>query len=248
MGGKAGLTLVLALVGCTSTVQGSGRYQPVCAPAFFGVPGSGQGADNPAPARVPTGISAADARRFGTTEAVLKRDLTAVSSGRLASTTAVTYPAAPVDRYVGITGLTPDLDHSEVQGVTALVRGIRSVRRNECGYRPVLLSGYSQGAEVVIRAVSRLSASERTHVAVALFGNPSRRPGTGPQYPPGVAGSGVRPTFLNGSAYTLPADLRARSLDVCAPGDPVCAVDPHLPDFLSRVNWVLDRVRAHLPR
>jgi Cutinase len=169
----------------------------------------------------------------------------AVAGTRLASATAITYPAAPVDRYLGITGLTPDLDHSEVQGITALVRGIRAARRNGCGRRPVLLSGYSQGAEVVIRAVGRLSVAERTHVAVALFGNPSRRPGTAQQYPPGVPGSGVRPTFLNGSAYTLPADMRARSLDVCAPGDPVCGVDPHLTDFLSRVNWVLDHVQVH---
>jgi hypothetical protein len=209
------------------------------------VPGSGQGSTNPAPVRVPAGVSAADAHRFGTTEALLTRDLMTVAGNRLASATAITYPAAPVERYLSIAGLTPDLDRSEVRGVSALLRAIRTSRRNGCGNRPVLLSGYSQGAEVVIRAVGQLSVGERRHVAVALFGNPSRRPGSAPQYPLGVAGGGVRPTFLNGSAYTLPADVRPRSLDICAPGDPVCAVDPHLPDVLSRVNWVLDHVQVH---
>jgi Cutinase len=242
----AAATLAAAtLTSCTDAVQGRGQSSPICAPAFFGVPGSGEGADNPPPGRVPTGVSAADARQFGSTEAVLKRQLEVVAGDQLGSASAVAYPAAPVDRYLGITGLTPDLDRSETAGITTLLRGIRSVQRNGCGNRPVLLSGYSQGAEVVIRTVGRLSRTERAHVAVALFGNPSHRPGTVPQYPGGVAGSGVRPTFLNGMAYTLPVDLRARSLDVCAVGDPVCGVDPTLSTFSDRVNWVLDHVHVH---
>jgi hypothetical protein len=241
----AAAALATATAGCTSTVQGAGRYRPVCAPAFFGVPGSGQGPSNPAPGRVPTGVSAADAHRFGTTEAVLKRELATVAGAKLASATAVSYPAAPVDRYLGITGLTPDLDHSESRGITALLAGIRAVRRNGCAARPVLLSGYSQGAEVVIRTVTKLAPAERAHIAIALFGNPSHRPGSVHDYPAKDSGEGVRPTFLNGSAYTLPTDLRARSLDICAPGDPVCGVDPHLSNLFTRVNWVLDHVQVH---
>lgn len=234
-----------ALAACSSAVEGQGQFRPACAPAFFGVPGSGQGVSNPAPGRVPAGVTAADARRFGTTEAVLKRELTTVAAGRLASATPISYPATPVDRYIGFTGLTPDLDHSESRGVTALLRAMRGAQRNGCANRPLLLSGYSQGAEVVIRTVGRLTVRERAHVTIALFGNPSHRPGTTREYPPGASGSGVRPTFLNGAAYTLPADVRPRSLDVCAPGDPVCGVDPNLSNIVSRVSWVLDHVHIH---
>jgi hypothetical protein len=241
----AATALVAALAGCsTTTVQGSGISRPSCAPAFFGVPGSGQGVNNPAPGRLPPGVSGQDGHRYGTTEALLKHELATVADRKLAAATAIDYPAFPVDRYLGVTGLTPDLDHSESRGVSALLAAIRASWRRGCADRPLLLSGYSQGAEVVIRTVDRLSARQRAHVAIALFGNPSHRPGAG-DYPPDATGSGIRPTFLNGSAYTVSADVRGRTIDVCAPGDPVCGVDPSLSNVFTRVNWVLDHVQVH---
>jgi predicted small secreted protein len=245
--GAALLLLAAVCTGCSSTVQGSGRHVPSCLPVFFGVAGSGQGIRNPAPGRVPAGVSAGDAHRFGTTVGLLKSDLDTLAgaAGGLATARAIDYPALPVDRYLTVLGLSPDLDISESHGVSALVDAIRVSQRGGCGTRPVLLSGYSQGAEVVIRAVGDLRPGERTHVAIALFGNPSHRPDAVEDYPPNGAGSGIRPTFLNGDTYTVPADVRSRTIDICAPGDPVCGVDPSLSNIFTRVNWVLDHVQIH---
>jgi Cutinase len=242
---RATLAGVLLTAGCSTAVGGQGAVAATCPPVFFGVAGSGQGPQNPPPGRIPDGVSAADARAYGPTVALLKSRLVAVAGRRLARATAVDYPALPVDQYIGPVGLKPDLDRSETQGVRTLLRGIRSSYRSGCGSRPVLLAGYSQGAEVVARAVTGLTTAQQQHVAVALFGNPSYRPGVRGDYPGGTRAAGIRPTFLDGKAYVLPAAVRARTLDVCAPGDPVCGVDPSVRTFFARVNWVLDHAHVH---
>lgn len=241
---RAGLAAALLAAGCTTSVAGTGRLAPTCPAVFFGVAGSGQGVHNPAPAAVPPGVSAGDALRYGTTVGLLKADLARVAGRRLARAEAVDYPAVPVSQYIGPDGLTADLDASEAQGVRSLVAGIRAATTGACATRPVLLSGYSQGAEVVVRAVSALSPDRRGHVAVALFGNPSYQPGLVGDYPGHTAAAGLRPTFRH-TAFTLPPDVRARTLDVCAPGDPVCGVDPALHTVLGRVAWVLHHVDVH---
>ena len=238
----AGVGLLAA--GCTSTVTGHGSTAPTCPAVFFGVAGSGQGLQNPPPTVVPPGVSAADARRYGTTVALLKTDLIKAASGGIAAATSIDYPAIAVDRYIGPGGLTGDLDTSEARGVRALVAAIRQSYRGGCDTRPVLLSGYSQGAEVVIRAVNRLRPAQQQHVTVALFGNPSFQPGTIGDFPAGGAAQGIRPTFEHVS-FTLPPDVRRRTIDVCAPGDPVCGVDPAASTVLGRVASVLGHVRIH---
>lgn len=220
-----------AIAACSSTVLGSGTAVR-CAAVFFGVPGSGQGIRNPAPGRVPAGVRPADARRFGTSVGRLEAELEGLAGDRLATAVAIDYPALPVDRYLSVLGLSPDLNLSETSGVDALVAAIRAAQRGGRQSRPVLLSGYSQGAEVVTRAVDALEPAERAHVAVALLGNPSHS-------------SGLRPTFLNGAAYSLPPDVGPRATDICAPLDPVCGVDPSLSNIFSRVRWVLDHVGVH---
>ena len=230
--------------GCSTTVDGTGRQPTTCRAVFFGVPGSGQGPHNPAPPVRPDGVSVADARRYGTTVALLKTELTQLAGRNLAQASAVDYPAIPVDRYLGLGGLRPDLDISEAAGVRRLVARIRAADRGSCRGRPVLLAGYSQGAEVVARAVSALRPAERRPVAVALFGNPSYQPGIAGDYPGHTRAAGVRPTFRH-TAYTLPPDVRTRTIDVCAPGDPVCGVDPSVRTFFGQVAWVLDHVKIH---
>jgi hypothetical protein len=241
----ASILLTGVLAGCSSTVAGVGAAQAPCPPVFFGVPGSGQGLLNPPPKSLPAGVSQADADRYGTTIAGLKSELVRISGKRLGAAAAVRYPAIPVDRYLGPLGLSPDLDTSESKGVTALVDAVRARSTGRCADRPVLLAGYSQGAEVVTRAVDRLTAPERARVTVALLGNPSYRPDAVGDFPARSDGSGIRPTFLNGQAFALPAAVRSRTIDVCAPGDPVCGVDPAKTNFFTRIKWVLDHVDIH---
>ena len=242
----AALAAVLAAAaGCTTTVDGHGTRAVACGPVFLGVPGSGQGLRNPAPGTRPRGISADDARRYGTTVARVKDAVQAIAGRRLASARAVTYPAIPVSRYIGATGLTAALETSELAGVAALVGEIRIAYRDGCQDRPVLLAGYSQGAEVVVRAVGKLSAAERRHVTIALLGNPSYRPGLPGDVPAGSRASGLRPTFENGDTFSLDATLRRRTIDVCAPGDPVCGVDPDALTVAGRLLYVITHARIH---
>jgi hypothetical protein len=234
----------LLAAGCSTGVAGHGRVAAGCPAVFFGVPGSGQGVHNPAPAELPGGLSAGDALSYGTTVGLLKVLVARLAGPRLASTAAVDYPAIPVNQYIGAGGLTADLDASEAQGVQVLLRLIRQAQVGSCARRPVLLSGYSQGAEVVVRTVAALSVAERSSVAVALFGNPSYQPGLHGDFPGRTTAAGIRPTFRH-VAFTLPPDVRTRTIDVCAPGDPVCGVDPSLRTLLGRVSWVLHHVKIH---
>jgi hypothetical protein len=236
---------LVALTACGGTVAGTGHRTAVCAPVFFGVPGSGQGLLNQPPTVIPSGVSPPDAAGYGTTVAVLKTDLVSVAGKALAATHSIDYPAIPVSRYIGPGGLTADLEASEAQGVAKLVTAIRASYGGGCAARPVLLSGYSQGAEVVVQAVASLSSSEQAGVSVALFGNPSYAPGLTGDFPGHSLAAGIRPTFRDGARYALPAEVRKRTIDICAPGDPVCGVDPTVTGLFARVAWVLKHAKIH---
>ena len=233
------------LVGCSSVLTGHGSVAGQCRAAFFGVPGSGQGAHNPAPPSVPPGVGTADALRYGTTIGRLHAELDALAGGGgLAEQAPVDYPAVSVLHYIGPGGLTGGLDASEAVGVTALDRDIAQARSGACADRPLLLAGYSQGAEVVIRAVSHLAPAQQAHLAVALFGNPSYEPQLAGDYPGDTGDAGIRPTFRH-TAFTLPAGVRRATIDICAPGDPVCGVDAARTSTAGRVEYVITHVRVH---
>jgi hypothetical protein len=238
------LVAALTLAACTSTT-GSRRDGPVtCRPVFFGVAGSGQGVQNPPPEVVPAGVSRRDAASYGTTIGLLKTELEAVAGRALAATTAIDYPATSVSRYIGPNGLLADLAVSEQQGVDRLVGAIRHSYTGSCAARPVLLAGYSQGAEVVILAVNELTAHQQASVTVALLGNPSYLPGRPGDFPGRVAASGVRPAVLD-VAFQLPTAVRSRTIDICAPGDGVCNVDPDRDTTVGKLDYVLAHTHAH---
>lgn len=243
--GRALAAAALLVAGCSSSVSGSGQVGSACAPVFFGVAGSGQGPQNPPPTNVPAGVSQSDADQYGTAIGLLKTDLVRLAGGQLGASAAIDYPAIPVQRYVGSAGLTGDLDLSEAIGVRALARAIVRSERGRCLGRPVLLAGYSQGAEVVTEAVLALSQAQRAGVAVALFGNPSYQPGVPGDYPGDTLARGIRPSF-RGVAYSLPADVRARTIDICAPGDPVCGVDPTRSTAIGKIAYIIDNANIHV--
>jgi hypothetical protein len=235
----------VALAGCSPNTDDAGPSVSTCRPVFFGVAGSGQGVQNPPPAVVPKTVSRADAHRYGSTVGLLKTDLSRLAGNELAAATAINYPATPVSQYIGPAGLITDLALSERKGVNSLVHAIRYSYRGGCAARPVLLAGYSQGAEVVIQAVDELTPRQQANVAVALFGNPSYLPGKPGDYPGGTTAGGIRPALQSG-AYQLPADVRsARTIDVCAPGDGVCGIDPGRTTFVGRLSYVLAHTDAH---
>jgi hypothetical protein len=175
--------------------------------------------------------------------AQVKTALQRLAGRRLAHAHWVTYPAAAAPDWATLAGLT-GLAASEALGTRRLLAAIRHSYRNGCGARPVLLAGYSQGAEVVTAAVDRLPAPRQRSVTVALLGNPSFEPGVRGDVPRNSTESGVRPTFLGGSAITLPASVRRRTIDICAPGDPVCGVAHEVGGTLGEIAYVLQ----HLPR
>src|SRR5579875_2114525 len=150
--------LAVSAAGCApaTLVHGTGHRAP-CPAAFFGVAGSGEGPQFPAPSTVPHGVSRAAARAYGPAVALLEHDLARVAGKRLAVARAIDYPAATASHWFTFHGLLPvpvGLDASEAVGSRRLDAAIERSRRGGCGARPVLLAGYSQGAEVVSRAVS----------------------------------------------------------------------------------------------
>lgn len=245
-----GATLAAALIalpvaGCTpAAVLGTGRRAP-CAAVFFGVAGSGQGPHFPAPSDVPRGMSRADARDYGPVVARVKDALEVVSGNRLAAARAIAYPATTAAHWASLGGLT-GLVASEAIGARHVVAAIRRSYRGGCAERPVLLAGYSQGAEVVVQAVDALPARRRRSVTVALFGNPSFEPGLRGNFPARSANAGVRPTFLGRrAALLLPKAVRRRTIDVCAPGDPVCGVGHPFGGVAGEIDYLVSHMAIH---
>lgn len=237
-------TVAVAAVGrAPSVLTGAGRRAP-CPAVFFGVAGSGEGPRFPAPSVVPHGVTRRDARDFGPLLAEVKVDLVRLAGRGLASATGLDYPATTATHWLGLTGLT-GLAASEAAGTRDLLTAIRRSYRDGCGARPVLLAGYSQGAEVVSRAVGELPPRRRRSVTVALFGDPSFEPGRRGDVPADSAAAGIRPTLLTGSAFALPADVRARTIDVCAPHDPICGMPRTSTGVLGESAYLLQHLAVH---
>lgn len=247
----AALVLVATVaLGCTatSTPPGgggtTGAAQRSCRPVFFGVPGSAEGSENPPPRVIPASVTRADARHYGTTIALLKTKLTALAGSRLASAEAIDYPAVPLTATLSPLELLATLAASEQHGVSALLTAIRRSSAHGCADRPVLLAGYSQGAEVVIQAVRRLTRTQQAHVSIVLFGNPSYLPNLPGDFPAGRRVVGVRRS-LGQPAFRLPTAVRSRTMDICAPGDGVCGVAARRRSGSGALAFVLTHLEAH---
>jgi hypothetical protein len=60
-----------------------------------------------------------------------------------------------------------------------------------------------------------------------------------------VNARGVRPSFT-GVGYALPLDVRARTIDICAPGDPVCDMSPTVHTPNEQLAYLLTHSAAHV--
>ncbi|NMO88648.1 cutinase family protein [Actinomycetospora sp. TBRC 11914] len=91
-----------------------------------------------------------------------------------------------------------------------------------CPTGSLMLFGYSQGAQVAGDLASRVGTGLEPRIpatlvqAVGLFGDPARSPRTR-AVPDGTAGQGALPPRAVGFG-----SLDARTIEICAPGDPVC--------------------------
>ncbi|MDD7965248.1 cutinase family protein [Actinomycetospora lemnae] len=114
---------------------------------------------------------------------------------------------------------------SEQQAVTALADQVAAQLAGCPGSR-VMLFGYSQGAQVAGDVAARIGSGQEARVpadrvvAVGLFGDPARDPSVR-TVPDGVDGQGVLPAREGGFG-----SLASRTIQVCAPGDPVCSTAP----------------------
>ncbi|HEY2225001.1 cutinase family protein, partial [Actinomycetospora sp.] len=95
-----------------------------------------------------------------------------------------------------------------------------------CPTGALMLFGYSQGAQVAGDLASRVGTGLEPRVpanliqAVGLFGDPARSPRTR-AVPEGTTGQGALPPRAVGFG-----SLDARTIEICAPGDPVCDSPP----------------------
>jgi hypothetical protein len=186
-----------------------------CSASYIGVPGSGQSSTSTA--------EMSDVAKYVAQAA-------ASSGQKLRNSINLPYPAVPVYWYDDLVkGLNMTLlDNSEKVGVSNLLEIISGYRAESaavgCPNAPILLAGYSQGAEVVIRAVDAMPAATRATVSVGLVGDPSFIPNvTGDLDFNGAAYKGIRPSFSKGSHYSLPSDVLSRTRDICGASDPICA-------------------------
>jgi hypothetical protein len=240
-GVSVAVAITLAIAGTVALVgvQGApaGATAPVvqaCSPSYIGVPGSGQ-----------TAATSVEMYTVGQWLSVAANK----AGLPLRNNTNLSYPAVPWSQYVTVKhGTQVDwngLGKSEATGEQNLTNLINTYRGQAaaagCPNAPMLLAGYSQGAEVVIRTVDALPAATRKTVAVALVGDPSFRPGLASDYNlnSGTALKGIRPSLLVGQSYNMASDVAGRTEDICAASDPICAY------HASEIAGLIDGSSAH---
>ena len=138
----------------------------------------------------------------------------------------VTYPAVSVDwTKTDWLGYYASVDY----GVKSLLNNVQIIR-HDCGVNfPILLTGYSQGADVVQSALEQMDRDAasggtlwKSVAGVALLAAPKFKPddpiarGT---FMANYPQSGIRP----GGSAVIPGRFAASSRSYCLSGDPVCA-------------------------
>ena len=141
------------------------------------------------------------------------------------------YPA--VDLAVGIS--TGQYEESVSQGADEIVSSLRQLEECESAVGGYVLAGYSQGSDVIRRAIERLDPAEHDRVhAVVLLADPWFHPYLDPDVqllgdsPESLCSdeeacdqNGVLNAFSN-DRPALPADVQLRTMSMCIEGDIVC--------------------------
>ena len=188
-----------------------------CSASFIGVPGSGQ-------AKANSSVEMTTVQAWVTSYA-------GRAGQKLRNSAILSYPAVQWYTYVkpNLSLHWNNLGTSEATGEKNLLAKINADRaaatKAGCLGAPILLAGYSQGAEVVIRTVDALPQTVRNTISVALLGNSSFTPGAAGDLDLNTSSGlrGIRPSFLLGQKYTLTSDVLKRTIDICVASDPICA-------------------------
>jgi cutinase len=135
--------------------------------------------------------------------------LTSQVQGRSVGVYAVDYPAS--DDYLASAAAGSDDASAHVENIVA-----------SCPKTKMVLGGYSQGAAVIEESSSAMPPQVAQHVAaVALFGNPS---------------SGFSSMLAGGAPLpTINPLYSAKTIDLCAPNDPICSAGG---DIMAHVSYV----------
>ncbi|MFZ1164144.1 cutinase family protein [Mycobacterium sp.] len=103
---------------------------------------------------------------------------------------------------------TDDLARSSLVGADDARAHVQSTVAN-CPNTRLVLSGYSQGANVIDRITEQLPPEVADHVAsVALFGNPE---------------SALASKMVGGQLPTIGPLYRPKTIELCIPDDPICS-------------------------
>jgi hypothetical protein len=141
------------------------------------------------------------------------------------------YPA--VDVAVGVS--TGQYEESVSQGADEIVSSLRQLEECESAVGGYVLAGYSQGADVIRRAIERLDPAEHDRIgAVVLLADPWFHPYLDPgvqllgdSHQSGCAAEdecdqyGVLNRFSS-DRPALPAEVQLRTMSLCIEGDIVC--------------------------
>ena len=163
-------------------------------------------------------------------------------SGRSVSEIVLEYPAVSITDSFGLALFNGDYEASVNQGVAALADQLDDLR-NDCPSSPVILVGYSQGAQVIKLATIDRAPIDRI-ASVVLLADPVRE----------TTQLGVVRTLSQEGAGSfgslgLAESIRPIAIDVCALTDPICTGQGF--DFSAHVNGYVGAgrdVAAHVVR
>jgi hypothetical protein len=149
------------------------------------------------------------------------------------------YPAAPIvdpwfkklDPYYLLHDYKPSVMHGVADAVADITAYANKCRK---GYHTLVVAGYSQGADVVRRAMARIPYSSfpsRMTVQVVLFGDPNFSPSENFAFGDyhQVEGAGRRYYKLGGLSAPPAFSSLYRVMSWCHNGDPVCQAGGSLP-------------------
>jgi len=140
---------------------------------------------------------------------VFADSLSAQLPGRTVAVYAVNYPAS--DDYLRSASEGSGDARAHIQSIVA-----------SCPTTSIVVGGYSQGASVTELSTSELAPQVGDHVAaVALFGSPSS------EFSSMLAGGAPLPT--------VSPSYRAKTIELCIPGDPICSAGA---DMMAHVSYV----------
>jgi hypothetical protein len=166
--------------------------------------------------------------------------------GLSVSKESIDYPAVSISDNFGLALFNGDYNRSVATGAENLV-GVLDDLASRCQSTVIVLTGYSQGAQVIKAAMANRPPVDRIGLVV-LLADPSRQPlQLGVRRFGNVDGTGAL------GSEPLAEQIRPMTIDVCAPTDAVCSGTGL--DFGSHINGygklsaeVLDAVSAILGR